>query len=87
MATIGRLAAVVDLGWCRFSGFFAWVTWLFIHLLYIVQFQNRLLILMQWGLLFFTRNRSARLITGERPLESIPGPPPSGDSVHQGKIL
>lgn len=72
MATIGRLAAVVDLGWLSFSGFFAWLAWLFIHLIYIVQFQNRLLILMQWGILFLTRNRSARLITGAEPPRPTP---------------
>ena len=59
---------MVDLGWLRFSGFFAWLTWLFIHLLYLVQFGNRLLVLMQWAGNYVSRNRSARLITGENPL-------------------
>lgn len=68
MATIGRAAAVVDLGWLRFSGFFAWLTWLFVHLMYLIQFGNRLLVLMQWAGNYVTRNRSARLITGENPL-------------------
>ncbi|HEY8504142.1 MAG TPA: NAD(P)/FAD-dependent oxidoreductase, partial [Gemmataceae bacterium] len=49
MATIGRARAVVDLYWLRFSGFFAWLTWLFVHILYLVQFQNRLLVLTQWA--------------------------------------
>jgi NADH dehydrogenase len=65
LATIGRHAAVADLGWVRFSGYFAWLAWLFIHILYLVQFQNRLLVLMQWAWNYLTRNRSARLITGE----------------------
>lgn len=68
MATIGRAAAVVDLGWLRFSGFFAWLTWLFVHLMYIVQFGNRVLVFMQWAGNYVSRNRSARLITGENPL-------------------
>jgi NADH dehydrogenase len=67
MATIGRAAAVVDLGWLRFSGFFAWLTWLFVHLMYLVEFGNRVLVLMQWAWNYFTRNRSARLITGASP--------------------
>jgi NADH:ubiquinone reductase (H+-translocating) len=64
MAVIGRAAAVVDLGWMRFGGFPAWVTWLFIHLMYLVAFGNRLLVLMQWAGSYISRNRSARLITG-----------------------
>jgi NADH dehydrogenase len=68
MATIGRAAAVVDLGWLRFSGFFAWLTWLFVHLVNLIQFGNRVLVLMQWAGNYFSRNRSARLITGENPL-------------------
>jgi NADH:ubiquinone reductase (H+-translocating) len=64
MATIGRAAAVADLGKLHFSGWIGWLMWLFIHLLYIVQYQSRLLVLIQWGWTYFTRNRSARLITG-----------------------
>jgi NADH dehydrogenase len=63
MTTVGRGAAVVDLKWTHFNGWFGWLVWLFVHLLYIVQFGNRLLILVQWGWNYFTRNRSARLIT------------------------
>jgi NADH dehydrogenase len=68
MATIGRAAAVADLGWIRISGFLAWLAWLFVHLMYLIQFGNRLLVLMQWAGNYVTRNRSARLITGENPL-------------------
>jgi NADH dehydrogenase len=68
MATIGRNAAVVDLGWVRFSGYFAWLIWLFVHLINLIEFGNRLLVVFQWGLNYLTRNRSARLITGENPL-------------------
>ena len=65
MATIGRSAAVADLGWIRFGGLLAWLAWLFIHLIYLIEFQNRLLVLMQWAWNYVTRNRAARLITGE----------------------
>ncbi|HKB38573.1 MAG TPA: NAD(P)/FAD-dependent oxidoreductase [Gemmataceae bacterium] len=63
MATIGRARAVADLGWVRFNGYLAWLAWLFIHLMYIVGFQNRLLVLMQWAWNYVTRGRSSRLIT------------------------
>jgi NADH dehydrogenase len=69
MATIGRAAAVADLGWIRFSGYPAWLVWLFVHLMFIVEFHNRLLVFLQWAWNYFTRNRSARLITG------VPNPP------------
>jgi NADH:ubiquinone reductase (H+-translocating) len=66
MATIGRGAAVCDLGFVRFNGLLAWLAWLFLHLMYIVQFGNRVLIFVQWAWNYLTWNRSARLIT-ERP--------------------
>jgi NADH:quinone reductase (non-electrogenic) len=65
LATIGRGAAVADLNWLRLSGLPAWLIWIFVHLLNIVQFQNRLLVLLQWGWLYLTYDRSARLITGK----------------------
>jgi NADH:ubiquinone reductase (H+-translocating) len=68
LATIGRAAAVADLNWLRLSGIPAWLMWVFIHLMYIVEFQNRLLVLVQWAWLFITYDRSARLITGKNPL-------------------
>jgi NADH dehydrogenase len=70
MATIGRSKAVADLKFVRVSGFIAWIMWLFIHLLYLVGFQNRVLVLVQWGWNYFTWNRGARLITGE---DRLPG--------------
>jgi NADH dehydrogenase len=66
LATIGRNQAVADIGPFQFSGILAWLAWLFIHLLYIVEFENRLLIVVQWAYDYFTHNRGARLITGER---------------------
>jgi NADH dehydrogenase len=68
MATIGRSLAVVQVGKLQFSGLLAWLMWLFIHILYLVEFTNRLMVLMQWGWNYLSRNRSARLITGETKL-------------------
>ncbi|HXZ12253.1 MAG TPA: NAD(P)/FAD-dependent oxidoreductase [Candidatus Sulfotelmatobacter sp.] len=68
LATLGRAAAVADLNWLRLSGLPAWLIWLFVHLLYIVEFKSRLLILLQWAYLYVTYDRSARLITGKSPL-------------------
>ena len=68
MATIGRHSAVADLNWLQISGIPAWLLWIFIHIVYIIQFQNRILIMMQWAWLYFTYDRSARLITGKSPL-------------------
>ncbi|MBL9124490.1 MAG: NAD(P)/FAD-dependent oxidoreductase [Planctomycetaceae bacterium] len=65
MATIGRARAVAAVGPLEFGGILAWLAWLFIHLLFLVGFQNRLLVLVQWAINYFTRNRAARLITGE----------------------
>jgi len=65
MATIGRAAAVADVFGFRFSGWFAWMAWLLIHLMYLVEFDNRLLVLIQWMYNYFTKNRGARLITGD----------------------
>jgi NADH:ubiquinone reductase (H+-translocating) len=68
LATIGRAKAVADLGWLRLSGLPAWLIWVFVHLFYIIEFQNRLLVMVQWAWLFLTYDRSARLITGKNPL-------------------
>jgi NADH dehydrogenase len=62
LATIGRARAVADLHAVRLSGFLAWVSWLMIHLWYLIGFQNRVLVLIRWGFSFFTRGRGARLI-------------------------
>jgi NADH:ubiquinone reductase (H+-translocating) len=65
MAIVGRGTAVADLGKLKLAGFFAWLAWLFVHLIQIVEFENRVLVLIQWGWYYFSRNRAARLITGE----------------------
>ncbi len=65
LATIGRARAVADLRHVRLSGFVAWVTYLVVHLWYLIGFQNRVIVLIRWAFSFFTRGRGARLITGE----------------------
>lgn len=63
LATIGRAAAVADLGrYRRFWGYPAWLLWLFVHLMYLVGFQNRVLVFIQWAWHYITRNRGARII-------------------------
>ena len=64
LATIGRAAAVAEFGKLHISGFIAWLTWLFVHILYLVGFRNRLLVLIQWAWSYVTYERGARLITG-----------------------
>lgn len=65
MATIGRRRAIAQIGRWQFSGFFAWLMWLFVHLMLLVGFRNRLMVMREWAWAYFTRERSARLITGE----------------------
>lgn len=65
MATVGRRMAVADLRGWHFAGAFAWFMWLFVHLMQIVERENRILVFIQWAWHYFTRNRSARLITGK----------------------
>ena len=64
LATIGRARAVAELPWLRASGLVAWILWLLVHLLYLIGFQNRMLVLIRWGFSFVTHGRGARLITG-----------------------
>jgi NADH dehydrogenase len=63
LATIGRARAVADLHSVRLAGPLAWVTWLAVHLWYLIGFQNRLVVLIRWGFALFTRSRGSRLIT------------------------
>jgi NADH:ubiquinone reductase (H+-translocating) len=64
LAVIGRAAGVAQFGDFHFSGLLAWLLWLFVHLMYIVGFQNRIIVFIRWGFSYFTYNRGARLITG-----------------------
>jgi NADH:ubiquinone reductase (H+-translocating) len=66
LATIGRAKAVADLPGLKLSGLPAWVVWLVVHLFYLIGFQNRLLVIIRWGISFVTRGRGARLITYQR---------------------
>jgi NADH dehydrogenase len=63
LATIRRAAAVADIKGVRLSGFLAWMTWLIVHLWYLIGFQNRLVVLIRWSFSFATHGRGARLIT------------------------
>ena len=63
LATIGRSRAIADLGWIRFSGWFAWVFWLFVHIMYLVGFRNRIVVLFEWAYAYFTSQAGVRLIT------------------------
>lgn len=65
MATIGRASAVVDIRGVRFGGFFAWVFWLLVHIVFLIGFRNKALVLMQWAWAYFTFDRGARLIVGD----------------------
>jgi NADH:ubiquinone reductase (H+-translocating) len=80
LATIGRAAAVADIKGLKLSGLIAWMTWLFVHLWYLVGFQNRILVLIRWAFNFTTRGRGARLITSSDEGEHDPPnlPPASG---------
>ncbi len=70
MAVIGRAAAVADIFGFHVSGLIAWMVWLFIHLMYLVEFQSRVLVFIQWGFQYLTFSRGARLITGDGDGES-----------------
>ncbi len=63
MATIGRANAIADFGFIRVSGFMGWLVWLFVHILFLIGFRNRLSVLLQWGAAYLTYQRSVRLIT------------------------
>jgi NADH dehydrogenase len=70
LATIGRSRAVADLGKLHFSGYFAWLAWLFVHLLFLIGFRNRFFVLIEWAWAYITYNHGARLIT--EPIEKVP---------------
>ncbi len=78
LAVIGRATAVVEAGRLKLHGFIAWLVWLFIHLMYLVEFRNRLIVFIRWGFQFLTFDRGARLITG------VPQEFESGESKYSG---
>jgi NADH:ubiquinone reductase (H+-translocating) len=74
LAVIGQNAAVVDLGFIKFSGPLAWFIWIFAHIYYLIEFDNKMVVLMQWGWNYFTRQRGARLITEAEVMTTISRP-------------
>jgi NADH:ubiquinone reductase (H+-translocating) len=71
LAVIGRAAAIANIFGMHLSGLLAWLVWLFIHLMYLVEFQSRILVFVEWGFLYLTYNRGARLITGSAARSSV----------------
>ena len=71
LAVIGRAAAVANIFGVHLSGFIAWLVWVFIHLMYIVEFQSRIVVFVQWAFLYLTFNRGARLITGTAATDAV----------------
>jgi NADH:ubiquinone reductase (H+-translocating) len=82
LAVIGRASAVAEIGPLHISGLLAWLTWLFVHLMQLVEFSNRVLVFIHWGFLYLTFNRGSRLITGPESLaaDSQASPNRTGDS-------
>jgi NADH dehydrogenase len=76
LATIGRAAAVAQFGKIHISGFIAWLAWLFVHILFLIGFRNRLLVFIQWAWSYVTYERGARLITGSTYLPGWTAVPP-----------
>ena len=66
MATIGRGSAVADVFGLKFSGFFAWLFWIFLHIFWLIGFRNRFVVMTEWAWSYITMQRRVRLITGER---------------------
>jgi NADH dehydrogenase len=65
MATIGRASAIADFGWLQLKGWIGWLAWLFVHIMNLIGFRNRVLVLVQWAWAYFSYQRAVRLITGE----------------------
>jgi NADH:ubiquinone reductase (H+-translocating) len=89
LATIGRAAAIAQFGRIHISGFLAWLAWLFVHILFLIGFRNRVLVFIQWAWSYFTYERSARLITGGTDLPGWSNAPTvnSSDSPPDKKSL
>ncbi len=73
ISVIGRAAAVARIFGLHLHGLIAWLVWLFIHLMYLVQFQSRILVFIQWGFQYLTFSRGARLITGSEAANALAG--------------
>jgi NADH:ubiquinone reductase (H+-translocating) len=83
LATIGRAAAIAEFGKIHISGFVAWLAWLFVHILFLIGFRNRILVFIQWAWSYLTYERGARLITGSTYL---PGWNGHGDKAEESPI-
>jgi NADH dehydrogenase len=79
LATIGRAAAIAQFGKIHISGFIAWLSWLFVHIFFLIGFRNRIIVLIQWAWSYLTYERGARLITGDQTL-------PSWDELQRQKL-
>jgi len=84
MAVIGRAAAIANIFGLHLAGLFAWLAWLFVHLMYIVEFQSRVLVFVQWGFEYLTFSRGARLITGTAATDSLEKPNTLTNMNHMG---
>jgi NADH:quinone reductase (non-electrogenic) len=94
LATIGRAAAVAQFGKIHISGFIAWLSWLFVHILFLIGFRNRLLVFIQWAWSYVTYERGARLITGStylpgwtapKPAATVTSEPQVAQEIHSGR--
>ena len=74
LAVIGQNKAVVNLGFAKLSGFLAWLIWVFAHIYYLIEFDNKLVVMIQWAWNYITQGRGARLITGKQSLLEIEPP-------------
>ena len=85
LAVIGRNAAVAQMGALHFSGFAAWLAWVFVHIWYLIEFDNKLMVMFQWAYNYFTRRRGARLITGDDPAPPVEGVPADLVDLHDNE--
>ncbi len=76
LAVIGRNAAVVDLGFLKFTGFPAWLFWTFLHIYFLIEFDNKLVVFIQWAWSYLTHKRGVRLITGKSLATTESAEPP-----------
>ena len=83
MAVIGQNKAVVNLNFARFSGFIAWIIWVFAHIYYLIEFDNKLVVMIQWAWNYITQGRGARLITEKPALELEIEPPKKPEAVEK----
>lgn len=92
MAIIGRNRAVAQVGKLHFGGYFAFLLWALIHILFLVDFRRKLVVFVEWAWLYFTGGRGARLITGDDRMPKVIKPPPdlrirSRDSLVSGTAI